>query len=55
MNRSVTWADWDEELLSLELQEIRGLDFDLALTGFDVPEIDELLAHPGGDEEALAV
>jgi len=22
VNRSVTWADWDEELLALELQEI---------------------------------
>ena len=22
VNRSVTWADWDEELLSLELQEL---------------------------------
>ena len=33
VNRSVTWADWDEQLLALELQEIRGLDFDLDLTG----------------------
>ncbi len=54
VNRSVTWADWDEDLLSLELQEIRGLDFNLDLTGFDVPEIDQFLALPGGDEEALA-
>jgi DNA modification methylase len=54
VNRSVTWADWDEELLSLELQEIRGLDFDLDLTGFDVPEIDKFLTLPGGDEEVLA-
>ena len=28
VNRSVTWAGWDEELLALELQEIQGLDFD---------------------------
>jgi hypothetical protein len=54
VNRSVTWADWDEELLSLELQEIRGLDFNLDLTGFDVPAIDKFLALPGSDEEALA-
>jgi len=44
MNRSVTWADWDEELLTLELQEIQELDFDVSLTGFDTHEIDELLA-----------
>ena len=35
VNRSVTWADWDEELLALELQELNAADFDLSLTGFD--------------------
>src|SRR5262252_2623942 len=46
VNRSVTWADWDEELLSLELQELSAADFDLTLTGFDPGEIDGLLAMP---------
>src|SRR5579884_128752 len=27
VNRSVGWADWDEELLSLELQELNEADF----------------------------
>jgi hypothetical protein len=49
VNRSVTWAEWDEELLSLELQELSELDFDLDLTGFNTNEIDGLLAIP--DEE----
>jgi DNA modification methylase len=49
VNRSVTWADWDEELLSLELQELNAEDLDLSLTGFDPGEIDGLLAIP--DEE----
>src|SRR6201987_5902854 len=40
VNRSVTWADWDEELLSLELQELNAENFDLSLTGFDPGEID---------------
>jgi DNA modification methylase len=53
VNRSAAWADWDEELLKLELQEIQGLDFDLNLTGFDVPEIENLLAAQGGDEESV--
>jgi DNA modification methylase len=44
VNRSVTWADWDEELLAQELQEIQELDFDLSFTGFDTHEIDSLLA-----------
>jgi DNA modification methylase len=49
VNRSVTWANWDEELLSLELQDLSAADFDLSLTGFDPGEIDGLLAIP--DEE----
>jgi DNA modification methylase len=49
VNRSVTWADWDEELLALELQELNAADFGLNLTGFDPGEIDGLLAIP--DEE----
>src|SRR3954454_12152269 len=35
VNRSVTWAAWDEELLAIELQELNAEDFDLSLTGFD--------------------
>src|SRR5215510_4918833 len=46
VNRSVTWAEWDEELLALELQELQGLDFDLSFTGFDTREMDELLQLP---------
>jgi DNA modification methylase len=44
VNRSVTWADWDEDLLALELQGIQELDFDLSLTGFDDVELAQLLA-----------
>jgi DNA modification methylase len=51
VNRSVTWADWDEGLLALELQELNAADFDLDLTGFNPKEIDDLLALP--DEEKL--
>src|ERR1700690_778204 len=49
VNRSVAWAEWDEELLALELQELSEADFDLSLTGFTPGEIDGLLAIP--DEE----
>jgi hypothetical protein len=49
VNRSVTWAEWDEELLSLELQELSESDFNLDLTGFDPGELDGLL--PLADEE----
>src|SRR5580765_5634852 len=55
VNRSVTWADWDEELLALELQELSEADFDLSLTGFDPKEIDDMLAGPEDDDAANAV
>src|SRR5258706_314024 len=38
VNRSVTWAEWDEELLGQELLELKNLDYDLNLTGFDDDE-----------------
>lgn len=44
VNRSVTWAEFDEDLLALELQDLQEADFDLSLTGFDPGEIDGLLA-----------
>jgi len=45
-NRSVMWAEWDEELLALELQELDAFEFDMDLTGFNPGEIDGLLAIP---------
>jgi ParB-like chromosome segregation protein Spo0J len=38
-NKLALNAKWDNELLALELTEIKGLDFDLDLTGFEVGEI----------------
>src|SRR5260370_38327790 len=54
VNRSVTWADWDEELLAIELQELNASEFDLSLTGFDPREIDNLLLSPEDDDKANA-
>jgi DNA modification methylase len=54
VNRSVTWADWDEDLLALELQELNEADFDLSLTGFDPKEIDDPLLDPDDDDRANA-
>ena len=47
-NQSANWADWDEELLKLEFQELEKLNFDLSLTGFDLDEIEACLKE---DEE----
>jgi DNA modification methylase len=46
-NRSATWADWDNELLGLELAELKDAGFDLDLTGFGDEELAALL---GGNE-----
>ena len=38
-NRLAEQASWDEDLISLELQELQEAGFDLALTGFDEEDI----------------
>ena len=48
VNRSVTWAEWDEQLVGLELADLKALDFDLSLTGFDTRELDRYLAGIDG-------
>ena len=42
-NKLALNAGWDDELLALELEELKDLDFDLALTGFSDDELDGLL------------
>ena len=51
-NRSANWAAWDLHAVAEELAELRTLNFDLSLSGFDANEIDELLA-PRADEQTL--
>jgi DNA modification methylase len=51
-NQSANRAEWDEELLRLELEELKAAEFDLDLTGFDAEEIERLLAgesEPAGE------
>jgi DNA modification methylase len=54
VNRSAAWADWDQELLAFELQELNAVQFDLSLTGFELKEIDDLLVAPDADDQANA-
>jgi len=49
VNRSAAWSSWDEDLVAIELAELRELDMDLNLTGFDVSELDALLALLPGE------
>ena len=38
-NKLALNSDWDAELLTLELEELHGEEFDMALLGFDAPEL----------------
>ena len=49
-NRSVSWATWNPELLALEFEELKELDFELSFTGFEGREIDEILFDHHGDD-----
>lgn len=42
-NRSHEDAEWDDELLGVELADLNDQDFDLDLTGFTASEIEQLL------------
>ena len=44
-NRSHEETTWDQDLLGLELLDLKAMGVDLDLTGFDWSEIDELLAR----------
>jgi hypothetical protein len=43
-DRSANWAEWDSELLALELGDLNALGFDLSLTGLGELELGLLLA-----------
>ncbi len=54
-NRSANWAEWDDELLRLELGELQDMDFDMSLTGFNADELESLLDMDGGKVEGSDV
>ena len=49
-NRMALDAGWDEELLSVEMQELQELGFDLSMTGFDEKELTDLLGADADGE-----
>lgn len=44
-NRLAEKAGWDKEILAIELQELIDLEFDVSLTGFEMPEVDLVLTE----------
>ena len=58
-NRTALDAGWDNDLLRIELGELKSLDFNLELTGFSLEELgglltDQTLGLTDPDEAALA-
>ncbi|MCX2977169.1 site-specific DNA-methyltransferase [Candidatus Marimicrobium litorale] len=51
-NRLADLAGWDQEILAIEFQHLMAMDidFDIEITGFDLPEI-EIMIDPPGDED----
>ena len=50
-NRLALNAGWDEEMLSIELSELEGADFDLDLLGFTDAELHKLLGEIETEED----
>jgi ParB-like chromosome segregation protein Spo0J len=42
-NRLALNAGWDPEMLSVEISDLQGVDFDISLLGFDDAELNKLL------------
>ncbi len=50
-NQSSNWADWDEELLKLELTDLQDADFDIDMIGFSDDELADLMGPLDGEGE----
>jgi ParB-like chromosome segregation protein Spo0J len=51
-NRSHEEVEWDIEMLGAELLELKDLEIDMVLTGFNGRELDSLLRDPAIEEKA---
>ena len=49
-NKVAEYATWNNELLTIELEGLQELDFDLDLTGFEGWELDNLLNSVSDDD-----
>src|SRR5260370_26671136 len=54
-NRSNEETSWDSAVLSMELGELKGLGFDMAMTGFSIGELNNLVPAAAGLTEDDAV
>lgn len=56
-NRYALDAGWDEDLLKVEIEALKGMDFDIGLTGFDEQELADLFEDKSkeGQEDGFDV
>jgi hypothetical protein len=52
-NRTAQEADWDLDILASEFADLKTMDFDLTITGFDSRELDKLLLSPNAAEDDI--
>jgi DNA modification methylase len=50
-NRLAEKAGWDKEILAIEMQYLAHIDFDIAVTGFEIPEIDLILQEVSAHQD----
>ena len=50
---SAKWANWDEELLRLEIADLKSMDFDLKFTGFDDKELTNFINGIEDDKDEI--
>jgi ParB-like chromosome segregation protein Spo0J len=51
-NKSSLSSSWNEDLLAVEMQDLQDLGFDLALTGFSIDELADILVDGDGIESS---
>ncbi len=51
VNRSATWAAWDDDLLASEIAALVAESYDITLTGFDQHELDKLIREAAATEK----
>jgi hypothetical protein len=51
-NQLALSASWDADLLTAEIDELRGVGFDVDLIGFEAAELDELTGNSATDPDA---
>ncbi len=56
INRMAELADWDDDLLKLEIEELKEMDFDIDLLGFDkLPEFEADLSDDAANDKSAHV